>query len=227
LIAYGFQYPEIKGSNEEWQVKVNPAHIINIRCWLEIIGMKPRWTRKLISALIVNLKMGGVFIRDTDLIQKNISALLNSDIASTYSLIKQLLRLFPVYFSEIGAEGELRDITTKVDELSLRNDKLVYFLRKQSHVESNSLLVKFIEDIFRYWNSGDKNFLRVHLPVEVYEQVMNSGEYFNGMHKAFKAFFPRINNAPMKFLDWDNEKVCKELNNVKGVNDRDQERVKS
>jgi hypothetical protein len=28
LIAYGFQYPEIKGSNEEWQVKVNPAHIM-------------------------------------------------------------------------------------------------------------------------------------------------------------------------------------------------------
>ncbi len=226
LIAYGFQYPEIKGSNEEWQVKVNPAHIINIRCWLEIIGIKPKWTRKLISALIVNLKMGGVFVRDTDLIQKNISALLNSDIASTYSLIKQLLRLFPVYFSEIGAEGELRDITTKVDELSLRNDKLVYFLRKQSHVESNSLLVKFIEDIFRYWNSGDKNFLRVHLPVEVYEQVMNSGEYFNGMHKAFKYFFLRINSTPVKFLDWDNEKVCKELSNVRGVNERDQERVK-
>jgi len=36
LIAYGFQYPEIKGSTTEWQVKVNPAHITNIRIWLEI-----------------------------------------------------------------------------------------------------------------------------------------------------------------------------------------------
>jgi pyruvate,orthophosphate dikinase len=227
LIAYGFQYPEIKGSTEEWQVKVNPAHIINIRSWLEIIGMKPRWTKRLISALIINLKMGGIFVRDTDLIQKNISTLLNSDIAPAYSLIKQLLRIFPIYFSEIGAEGELRDITTKVDELSLRNDKLIYFLRKQSHVESNSLLFKFIEDIFRYWNSEDKNFLRVHLPVEVYEQVTNSGEYFNGMHKAFKYFFTKINNNALKFLDWDNEKVCKELHHVKGVNERDQERVKT
>jgi len=226
LIAYGFQYPEIKGSNEEWQVKVNPAHIMNIRCWLEIIGMKPRWTKKLISALIINLKMGGIFVRDTDLIQKNISALLNTDIAPSYSLIKQLLRIFPVYFSEIGAEGELRDITTKVDELSSRNDKLVYFFRKQSHVESNSLLVKFIEDIFQYWNSGDKNFLRAHLSVDVYEQVTNAGEYFNGMHKAFRYFFTRINNNPLKFLDWDSEKVSKELSNVKGVNQRDQERVR-
>ncbi|MGB5219028.1 MAG: hypothetical protein WBN66_12105, partial [Smithella sp.] len=226
LIHYGFQYPEIKGSNEEWQVKVNPAHIINIRCWLEIIGMKPRWTKRLISALIVNLKLGGVFIRDTDLIQKNISALLNSEIMPSYSLIKQLLRIFPVYFSEIGAEGELRDITTRVDELSLRNDKLVYFLRKQSHVESNSLIFKFIEDIFKYWSSGDKNFLRVHLPVDVYEQVTNSGEYFNGMHKAFKYFFIRINHDPLNFLNWDKEKVCNELRQVKGVNERDQERVK-
>jgi pyruvate,orthophosphate dikinase len=225
LIAYGFQYPEIKGSNEEWQVKVNPAHIMNIRAWLEIIGMKPRWTKKLISALIVNLKMGGIFIRDTDLIQKNISALLNCDIAPAYSLIKQLLRIFPVYFSEIGAEGELRDITTKVDELSMRNDKLVYFFRKQSHVESNSLLVKFTEDIFHYWNSGDMSYLRAHLPVEVYEQVMNPGEYFTGMHKAFKYFFTKV-QSPLKFLDWDNEKVCKELANVKGINARDQERVK-
>jgi len=91
---------------------------------------------------------------------------------------KQLLRIFPVYFSEIGAEGELRDITTKVDELSVRNDKLIYFFRKQSHVESNSLLVKFIEDIFQYWNSGNKDFIRPHLSDEVYEQIVNSGEYF-------------------------------------------------
>ena len=122
LIAYGFQYPEIQGSTEEWQVKVNPAHIINIRSWLEIIGMKPRWTKKLISALIINLKMGGIFVRDTDLIQKDISTLLNSDISPAYNLTKQLLSIFPVYFSEIGAEGELRDISTKVDELSFRND---------------------------------------------------------------------------------------------------------
>lgn len=226
LIAYGFQHPEISGSTEEWQVKVNPAHIINIRSWLEIIGMKPRWTKKLISALIINLKMGGVFVRDTDLIQKDISTLLNSDIAPAYNLIKQLLRIFPVYFNEIGAEGELREISTKVDELSFRDDKLIYFLRKQSHVESNSLLVKFIEDIFQYWSSGNKNFLREHIPDEVYAQVLNSGEYFDGMHKAFRYFFTKINNTPLNFLNWDKEKVCRELNHVRGVNERDQERIK-
>ena len=199
LIAYGFQYPEIKGSTEEWQVKVNPAHIINIRSWLEIIGMKPRWTKRLISALIINLKIGGIFIRDTDLIQKNISELLNTDIAPAYSLIKQLLRIFPVYFSEIGAEGELRDISTKVDELSSRNDKLVTFSGNNRMLRATVFSVKFIEDIFQYWSSGDKDFLRVHLPDEVYEQIVNSGEYFDGMHKAFKYFFSKVDNNHPKF----------------------------
>ena len=221
-----FNILRLKAQHEEWQVKVNPAHIINIRSWLEIIGMKPRWTKRLISALIINLKIGGIFIRDTDLIQKNISELLNADIAPAYSLIKQLLRIFPVYFSEIGAEGELRDISTKVDELSSRNDKLVYFFRKQSHVESNSLLFKFIEDIFQYWSSGNKDFLRAHLPDEVYEQIVNSGEYFDGMHKAFKHFFSKVHNNTLKFLDWDKDRVCRELHHIKGINERDQERIK-
>jgi len=169
--------------------------------------------------------MGGIFIRDTDIIQKNISALLNTDVAPAYNLTKQLLRIFPVYFSEIGAEGELRDISTKVDELSLRNDKLVYFFRKQSHVESNSQIVKFVEDILNYWRSGDKEFIRIHLPDEVYEQVVNSGEYFDGMHKVFKAFFSKIKDI-RDFLEWDTAKVCKELNHVQDINERDQERIK-
>jgi pyruvate,orthophosphate dikinase len=37
VIAFGFQYPEVKGSTAEWQVQVNPAHVMNVRSWLEII----------------------------------------------------------------------------------------------------------------------------------------------------------------------------------------------
>jgi pyruvate,orthophosphate dikinase len=225
LIAYGFQYPEIKGATAEWQVQVNPAHIANIRAWLEIIALKPRWTKRLLSALIINLKIGGVFIRDTDLIQKDISALLNADIAPAYNLVKQLLRVFPVYFTEIGAEGELRDVSTNVDELSKRNDKLVYFLRKQSHVESNSMLVDFVEDIFQYWFSGEKEFVRKHLPVEVYEQVKSCGEYFDDMHRAFKYLFARVQNDPRRFLEWDRARTQKEFHHIKGVCLRDQERT--
>jgi len=59
--------------------------------------LKPRWTKQLLSALIINLKIGGVFVRDTDLLQKDISALLNSDITPAFNLVMQLARLLPIF----------------------------------------------------------------------------------------------------------------------------------
>jgi len=225
LVAFGFQHPDLQGSTTEWQIQVNPAHIQNIRSWLEIVSLKPRWTKKLLSALIINLKLKGVFVRDTDLLQKDISHLLNSDILPAYNMVKQLLRIFPIYFTEIGAEGELRTISTAVDELSARNDRLIYFLRKQSHVESNSRLVPFIEDIFRYWNSGDKGFLKDHLPVEVYQGIQASGEYFEDLHRIVGNLFQKIHGDVPKLLEWDPGKISKEIESITGVSGREKERA--
>ena len=225
VITFGFQYPEVQGSTAEWQVQVNPAHIKNIRLWLEIIAMKPRWTKRLLSALIINLKLAGVFVRDTDLLQKDISAFLNTDLSPAYNLAKQLLWMFPIYFSEIGAEGELRDISTKVDELSFRQDKLIHFLRKQSHVESNSLLVPFIERIFLYWYSGDKDHIKEYVPQEVYEQTVNEGEYFDGLHTIFTILFRKVENDPRAFLDWERKSIEKALNAMKQTSESDKERA--
>jgi pyruvate,orthophosphate dikinase len=225
VIAFGFQYPEVQGSTAEWQVQVNPAHIKNIRLWLEIIALKPRWTKRLLSALIINLKLGGVFVRDTDLLQKDISTFLNTDLSPAYNLARQLLRMFPIYFSEIGAEGELRDISTKVDELAFRQDKLIHFLRKQSHVESNSLLVPFIEHIFLYWYSGDKDYVREYVPEEVCEQTINAGEYFDGVHTIFTILFSKVEKNPRAFLDWDRKSIEKEINAIRQVTERDKERA--
>jgi pyruvate,orthophosphate dikinase len=225
LVAFGFQHPDVHGPTTEWQIQVNPTHVKNIRSWLEIISRKPRWTKKLLSALIINLKLKGVFVRDTDLLQKDISQLLNSDVQPAYNLIKQLLRIFPVFFSEIGAEGELRTISTTVDELSARNDRLIYFLRKQSHVESNSRLVSFIEDIFRYWNSGDRTFLKDHLPAEVYDEIQASGEYFDDLHVLFGSLFQKIHDEVHALLEWDHVKISKEINSVKDIREREKERA--
>jgi pyruvate,orthophosphate dikinase len=71
-------------------------------------------------------------------------------------LVKQVARLFPVYFNEIGAEGELRDISTDVDELTRRKDVLIHFLRKQSYVESSNFIVKLTEEILTFWHTLDK-----------------------------------------------------------------------
>ncbi len=225
LVAFGFQHPDLKGATADWQIQVNPAHIKNIRSWLEIIAMKPRWTKKLLSALILNLKLGGVFVSDADLLQKDISNLLNADILPAYNKIKQLLRIFPVYFQEIGAEGELRTLSTEVDELSSRNDKLIYFVRKQSHVESNSLLVPFIEDIFRYWQSGDKTTLKARLPEEVYREINPSGEYFSDLQIIFTRLFSKIHGDPSALLAWDDLKIEKEISATADVCDREKKRA--
>ncbi len=225
IILFGFQSPDIQGITTDWEVKFNRFHVQNIRSWLEIISMNPRWTRRLLSALIINLKIGGIFVRDTDLLQKDISALLNSDISIAGNLIMQLNKLLPVFFNEIGAEGELRDISTKMDEVSSRQDKLIHFLRKQSHVESNSTLVSFMESIFRFWNSCDKKEIREYLPDEIYEEIDNSGEYFDGMHKIFRTMLRKANQKTSTFLEWDESKVQKTLQTIRRVSERDKERA--
>ncbi|MCX5906194.1 MAG: PEP-utilizing enzyme, partial [Deltaproteobacteria bacterium] len=129
-----------------------------------------------------NLKLAGICIKDTDLFQKEITKLLNADIEPVYNLIKQLTKLIPIYFNEIGAEGQLRDVTTEIDEISLRKDPLIHFLRKQSHVESSNLLEDFIREIFRFWRGKDKRGLRNFLPPEIYERLETEGPFVDEAH---------------------------------------------
>ncbi|NIT52375.1 MAG: hypothetical protein GWO41_06450, partial [candidate division Zixibacteria bacterium] len=74
-----------------------------------MIELDPKRSIRLLSALIIHLSLCGVFIKDIDLFPRDITQLLNSGIGSVYNLAKQLSRLFPVYFNDIGAEGRLRD----------------------------------------------------------------------------------------------------------------------
>jgi pyruvate,orthophosphate dikinase len=52
VIELPFQTPRISGVGEDWQVRVNNAHIQNIRTWLELIERNPKWSTRLISVLI-------------------------------------------------------------------------------------------------------------------------------------------------------------------------------
>ncbi len=183
VIDFGFQTPCIKGVDIEWHVLSNPAHLQNIRAWLKLFRLKPKACSSLLSALLVNLKLGGVCIRDTDLFQKDITYLLNSDVEPFYNIVRQFAKSLPVYFNEIGAEGLLRDVSTEMDELTKRKDILIHFLRKQAHVESNNLLVDFVEALFVYYYSADKKVLAPYLPKEILEQIETEGEYFDCLSK--------------------------------------------
>jgi len=130
VIDLGFQTPNIGGVGNDWQIQVNSAHLQNIRTWMELIELSPKRSTRLMSYLIIHVSMCGVFIKDTDLFPRDITRFLNSGIGPIYNIAKQLARLFPVYFNDIGAEGKLRDISTQLDEINHRKDILLHFLRK-------------------------------------------------------------------------------------------------
>jgi pyruvate,orthophosphate dikinase len=164
-------------------VQVNPAHLKNIRTYLGLIESDPHLARRLLAALVVHLKMGGIFIADTDLFQKDISRFLSSDIGPVYHQAKHLLKLFPAYFSDIGAEGELRDISTRIDEIGKLKDPLCHFLRKLCHVESNPMLVPFIEDVARFWTTGDREPLQKYIPPNTYEGLDINNKTYQPLHR--------------------------------------------
>ena len=182
LINFGFVTPGKVFVDEDWQLSVDENHIKNIRVWLELIEHSKFPMEKLLSSLIVNLKLGGIFLSDTDLFQREITKILNSNISPYYKKVKQLTRIFPVYFNEIGAEGEIRNVTTNMDEISGREDKLVHFLRKQVHTESNNTLIGLTLDVFKFWSDGIKENLRTILPNNVYDSIDTESQWFTYVH---------------------------------------------
>ncbi len=226
IIRLGFQPPMLGQVSEHWQIPVNPAHLPNVRTWLEIIKKNPLRTRTLLSALIVNLSLGGIFVRDTDLFQKDVSQLLNSSMRPVYNLVKQLAKLFPIYFNEIGAEGLLRNVSTDVDETTARNDRLIHFLRKQSHVESNNIVVSLIQGIIEFWRTMDKTHLEGLIPSEVFLDIPESGPLVDDIHRIFESIFDTrtINHVP-DLLDLSEREARDLIARVAGVPETERKRA--
>ncbi len=188
-IRFGFQYSAVQGVTEDWQPIFNTSHLYNIRVWMNLIVQNPEWCSTLLSALIINIKLSGTCIRDTDLFQKEITRLLNSDIAPAYNLVKQFTRLLPVFFNEIGSEGVLREVSTELDETHKRKDKLIHFLRKQSHVESSNMIVDFINGIICFWRTLDQQAIAAYIPEELLHQIDPNGEYVLWVHQIMVELF--------------------------------------
>ncbi|MFN3077036.1 MAG: phosphoenolpyruvate synthase, partial [Alphaproteobacteria bacterium] len=191
-VRFGFQYRAVTGVGNDWQPLCNPAHLSNIRVWLNLINLNPKWCSTLLSALIINLKLSGTLIRDTDLFQKEVTRLLNGDVAPVFNLVKQFARLLPVYYNEIGAEGELRDVSTELDELSKRQDRLIHFLRKACHVESTNLMVDLVCAILEFWRSGDKSPLAGLIASSAFETIRTPGPWFDGVHRVTRHLFDTL-----------------------------------
>ncbi len=225
LIDLGFQTPMIGGVGNDWQIKVNSAHMLNIRVWLELIELNPKRSIRLLSALIIHLSLYGVFIKDTDLFPRDITKLLNSRIEPAYNLVKQLSRLFPVYFNDIGAEGELREISTQIDEICHRKDVLIHFLRKQSHVESSNRIIGFMEALLSFWETKEKRKLEPFVPPNLFQQVMEQGPYIDGVHRIMRRLKTKGISLPDDLITNDIETINRLIAGVRKVSPEDKERV--
>ncbi|PKM61981.1 MAG: pyruvate phosphate dikinase [Firmicutes bacterium HGW-Firmicutes-4] len=214
LISLGFNYPGKLSLNVDWQILIDSNHVKNIRVWLELIEENPRAMRELLAALIVNLKLGGIFISDTDLFQRDITRLLNGEITPVYREIKQLARIFPVYFREIGAEGELRDVTTAIDEASRRKDRLIHFMRKQIHIESNNTHIDLARKIITYWYDGNKEPLKEMIPQQIYEDLDQDSKWFIRPHQTMIRLCEELQTSPAGLLRLDIDVIRETLQDL-------------
>ena len=195
VISLGFQSPKLQGVGEDWQIRANSVHLQNVTTWLELAEIKPMVSKKLLSSLVIHLALSGLFIKDKDLFPREITKLLNSNIEPVYNLVKQLARLFPSYFNEIGAEGRLRDISTEMDEIQARKDRLVHFLRKQSHVESSNQTLELTEAVFRFWLTGDVSILESQVPDNIFRRLEPDDPHVLELRKISSALLEQVDTS--------------------------------
>jgi pyruvate, orthophosphate dikinase len=208
ILTIPFPDPRISGVNKDWQIIRNPAHLPTIRTYLEIIRVAPEKTSLLLAGLHINLREGDVFISDTDLFQSDVSKLLNSEIQPVYKQVKQLCRLFPVFFREIGAEGELRTSSTLIDEHHHRKDRLIHFFRKQIHIESNNALIDLVAMVLQTWIDDDISRLKDVVPRDVWEFLQRDDEYIKEAHETVTVLIGALGlKNPMELMEQDFETV--------------------
>ncbi|HQO08831.1 MAG TPA: PEP/pyruvate-binding domain-containing protein [Clostridiales bacterium] len=208
-IELGFISPGPSFHTDEWRLNVDPAHVVNIRTWLDIFESDTSRYEMILAGLTANLKLGGVLIFDTDLFQKDVSRLLNCDIKRSYKLVKQLCRIFPIYFNEIGAEGELRDVSTIIDELSYRQDRLIHFLRKQVHTESNNTHIELTRKIFMFWVTKNTDMIKDLIHKDVLNSIDAEGDYVSGEYDLINKIALTAKIDPAQIIDQSESKIKK------------------
>ena len=201
IIDLGFIPPGKIKINRDWQIIANKNHIKNIRVWLQLISIDPAFCKDLLAALTISIIRQGIFVSDTDLFQKDVSAFLNSNIKPIYVQAKHLLRLLPVFYNEIGAEGEIRDLSTEIDELCYRKDLLMHFVRKQVHTESNNTQIQLLQEILNYWVDLDPNHLKGLAPEDIEEYISHPDELNQKQHQAVNKFLSDHNLDAQNLLN--------------------------
>ncbi len=139
--------------------------------------------------------------------QRDISRLLNSNYRDVFYLIISLSAVFPAFYHDIGATGNIRAFTERVDTNHQMND-LIHFVRKQVHVESSSRTVVLLQRVMDFWLTGDKELLKGMVPQEVYNNLEHTFRLINldnesvarRIYTEIRHYFPEL--AGEKFWDF-------------------------
>jgi len=163
--------PRVRGfSDETWAEVADPWHAERIAGFMRVTGEATHPMRDVLVHLTATLYTREIFIPDERIFQREVTRYLNSaDLDEDFLIHYLMLRRLPVYFNEIGASGELRELTTEID--SWGNDPLLYFLRKQVHVNASNYNVKIVEDIIRACALHDPDMLEGKVPGEIFSNI--------------------------------------------------------
>jgi pyruvate,orthophosphate dikinase len=154
-------------STETWAEIVDPLHLERLTKFMDILRLGVGRFRRVLVHVIANLSVSGVFISDDRLFQRNVSSYLNSEaMRGDFLLNFLLLQKLPVYFNEVGAVSAIRDYSTEID--SWGNDPVLYFVRKQVHVNASNYNVRLLEKIMASWVYGDPVLVRDAIPRDVF-----------------------------------------------------------
>ena len=166
--------PGISGfSGDTWSEIADPRHLARITKFMAVLciqGIDGKNPDDILVHLLCNLYISGVFVPDDRLFQRNVSVYLNSpSFRKNFLFSYLLLKKLPVYFNEIGAAGMIRDDSTEID--SWANDNVLYFLRKQIHVNSSNYNIRLLEQTIKSWVYNDPGFLKDVLPADVFKTI--------------------------------------------------------
>lgn len=163
--------PAVQGFHaQSWAEVVDARHLERLRGLMTVAATSPDFARPVLARLIANLAICGVLIPDDKLFQRDLTAYLNSEAMRKEPFLSaMLLRQLPAFHKDVGASGRLREISSDLD--SWGNDAVLYFLRKQIHVNASNLNVALVERVLEAWALGSPEPLVAAVPSDVLAQL--------------------------------------------------------
>jgi pyruvate,orthophosphate dikinase len=176
-------------SMDTWAEIVNPLNLERLSKFMEILQLGSGRLEDVFIHVIANLYVSGVHIPDDRLFQRRVSSYLNSGAMKLPFFLNHLfLEKLPVYFNEVGAVSRIRDYSTEID--SWGNDPVLYFLRKQVHVNASNYNIRLIEEIITAWVDNDPARLRAMVPRDVFDSL--KPELFDRYSAVIKPFLESV-----------------------------------